>query len=132
LCQEEGLGVIPYNPLAGGLLTGKYQAGQAPVEGTRFTLGTAGARYQERYWHAPEFNKVEELRKLVADAGYSLTTAAIAWVLANPVVTAPIIGASRPEQLTDTLAAVDLKLDPDLKQKLDNLTQEFRLGDAVR
>ena len=53
LAQEEGLGVIPYNPLAGGLLTGKYTPGQAPVEGTRFTIGTAGARYQERYWHAP-------------------------------------------------------------------------------
>jgi 1-deoxyxylulose-5-phosphate synthase len=132
LCQEEGLGVIPYNPLAGGLLTGKYQPGAAPVEGTRFTLGTAGARYQERYWHAPEFNKVEELRKLVTESGHSLTTAAIAWVLANPAITAPIIGASRPEQLTDTLAAADLKLDPTIKQKLDDLTQEFRLGDAVR
>jgi len=132
LAQEEGLGVIPYNPLAGGLLTGKYQPGSAPVEGTRFTLGTAGARYQERYWHAPEFNKVEELRKLVTEAGHSLTTAAIAWALANPIITAPIIGASRPAQLTDTLAAVDLKLDPALKQKLDDLTQEFRLGDAVR
>jgi 1-deoxyxylulose-5-phosphate synthase len=132
LAQEEGLGVIPYNPLAGGLLTGKYTPGQAPVEGTRFTIGTAGARYQERYWHAPEFNKVEELRKLVSEAGLSLTTTAIAWALANPVVTAPIIGASRPDQLTDTLAAVDLKLDPALKQKLDDLTQEFRLGDAVR
>ena len=132
LAQEEGLGVIPYNPLAGGLLTGKYTPGQAPVEGTRFTIGTAGARYQERYWHAPEFNKVEELRKLVSEAGLSLTTTAIAWALANPIITAPIIGASRPDQLTDTLAAVDLKLDPALKQKLDDLTQEFRLGDAVR
>ncbi len=132
LAQEEGLGVIPYNPLAGGLLTGKYTPGQPPVEGTRFTIGTAGARYQERYWHAPEFNKVEELRKLVSDAGLSLTTTAIAWALANPAVTAPIIGASRPDQLTDTLAAVDLKLDLALKQKLDDLTQEFRLGDAVR
>ena len=47
---EEGIGVIPYNPLAGGLLTGKHSQGPAP-EGTRFTLGTAGARYQERYWH---------------------------------------------------------------------------------
>jgi aryl-alcohol dehydrogenase (NADP+) len=132
LASEEGLGVIPYNPLAGGLLTGKYQPGQAPEAGTRFTLGTAGARYQERYWHAPEFAKVEELRKVVTAAGYSLTTAAIAWVLANPAVTAPIIGASRPDQLTDTLAAAELKLDPAIKQKLDDLTQEFRRGDAVR
>ncbi len=132
LAREEGLGVIPYNPLAGGLLTGKYRPGQAPVPGTRFTMGTAGARYQERYWREAEFAKVEELRKLVSEAGHSLTTVAIAWVLANPVVTAPIIGASKPEQLADTLAAAEFKLDPALKQKLDDLTHEFRFGDAVR
>ena len=76
LAQEEGLGVIPYNPLAGGLLTGKHQRGAAPTPGTRFTLGTAGPRYQERYWHDPEFAKVEALRKIVTEAGYSLSALA--------------------------------------------------------
>lgn len=132
LAQEEGLGVIPYNPLAGGLLTGKYQPGSAPVPGTRFTLGTAAERYQERYWHEAQFKTVELLRQTVAEAGIGLTTAAIAWVLANPAITAPIIGASRPEQLADTLAAADLTLDPKLKQKLDELTLEFRRGDSPR
>jgi aryl-alcohol dehydrogenase (NADP+) len=61
-----------------------------------------------------------------------LTTAAVAWVLANPVVTSAIIGASRPEQLGDTLAAADVKLDGGLKKKLDELTVEYRRGDAVR
>ena len=132
LAQEEGLGVIPYNPLAGGLLTGKYQPGSAPVPGTRFTLGTAAERYQERYWHEAQFKTVELLRQTVAEAGIGLTTAAIAWVLANPAITSPIIGASRPEQLADTLAAADLTLDPKLKQKLDELTLEFRRGDSPR
>ncbi len=132
LAQEEGLGVIPYNPLAGGLLTGKYQPGSAPVPGTRFTLGTAAARYQDRYWHEAQFKAVEALRQAAAEAGIGLTTAAIAWVLANPAITAPIIGASRPEQLADTLAAADLTLDPDMKQKLDELTLEFRRGDSTR
>ena len=132
LAQEEGLGVIPYNPLAGGLLTGKYQPDSAPVAGTRFTLGTAAARYQDRYWHEAQFKTVEALRQAVAEAGIGLTTAAIAWVLANPAITAPIIGASRPEQLADTLAAAELTLDPALKQKLDELTLEFRRGDSTR
>ncbi|MGH6972831.1 MAG: aldo/keto reductase, partial [Caulobacteraceae bacterium] len=93
LCREEGLGVIPYNPLAGGLLTGKHQRG-APPEGTRFTLGTAGARYQERYWHEREFASVEALKGVAAEAGVSMATMAVQWVLANPAITAPIIGAS--------------------------------------
>jgi aryl-alcohol dehydrogenase (NADP+) len=94
--------------------------------------GHGGNAVQDRYWHEAEFKAVEALRLAVADAGIGLTTAAIAWVLANPVITAPIIGASRPEQLADTLAAADLTLDPALKQKLDTLTLEFRRGDSSR
>lgn len=131
LAKEEGLGVIPYNPLAGGLLTGKHKPG-APPAGTRFTLGTAGGRYQDRYWNEKSFAKVDELRQLVSDAGLNLTTAAIAWVLANPAVTSAIIGASRAEQLNDTLSACETQLDAGLKQKLDELTAEFRRGDAPR
>ncbi|MBW4456642.1 MAG: aldo/keto reductase [Nostoc indistinguendum CM1-VF10] len=132
LAQEEGLGVISYNPLAGGLLTGKHSLAQGPTSGSRFTLGTAAERYQERYWHDRQFNTVEELRTVADLAGVSLTTLAVAWVLANPVITAPIIGASRPEQLFDTLKAVELKLDDNLKQKLDEITAEYRRGDSVR
>ena len=132
LAREERLAVIPYNPLAGGLLTGKHRAGSAPTPGTRFTLGTAASRYQERYWNAEAFAKVEALRTLVTERGYSLTGAALAWVLANPAITAPIIGASRPEQLTETLAAVGLSLDEATRQHLDDLTVEYRRGDAGR
>jgi len=132
LAKEEGLAVIPYNPLAGGLLTGKHKQAGGPTAGTRFTLGAAAERYQERYWHDREFNTVEELRTVADLAGLSLTTLALAWVLANPIITAPIIGASRPEQLFDSLKAVELKLDDNLKQKLDDITAEYRRGDAVR
>jgi aryl-alcohol dehydrogenase-like predicted oxidoreductase len=65
-------------------------------------------------------------------AGVSLVTLAVAWVLANPVITSPIIGASRPEQLDASLAAADYKLDPDLKARLDDLTRSYRMGDAPR
>jgi aryl-alcohol dehydrogenase (NADP+) len=132
LAKEEGLAVIPYNPLAGGLLTGKHKQAGGPTAGTRFTLGAAAERYQERYWHDREFNTVEELRTVADLAGLSLTTLALAWVLANPIITAPIIGASRPEQLFDSLKALEVTLDDNLKQKLDDITAEYRRGDSLR
>jgi aryl-alcohol dehydrogenase (NADP+) len=132
LAAEDRLGVISYNPLAGGLLTGKHKRDTGPTPGTRFTLGTAAERYQDRYWHEREFATVEALGKATAAAGLSLTTASVAWVLANPVVTSAIIGASKPQQLAETLAAADVKLDAQLKQQLDDLTVEYRRGDAVR
>jgi aryl-alcohol dehydrogenase-like predicted oxidoreductase len=132
LAKEQGIGVIPYNPLAGGLLTGKHRKQTGPTPGTRFTLGTAAERYQDRYWHDRQFATVAAYQKLVSDRGLSPTTVAVAWVLANPVITAPIIGASKPEQLADTLKATELKLDAELLTKLDELTLEYRRGDAER
>jgi 1-deoxyxylulose-5-phosphate synthase len=131
-CGEEGVGVIPYNPIAGGLLSGKHTGAAAPPEGGRFTLGTAGGMYQQRYWHDREFGTVEELGKLAHEAGVSLVTLAVAWAAANPAVTAPIIGASSPEQLGASLAAAEYQLDPALKIRLDELTHEYRMGDAPR
>ena len=132
LALEEGIGVIPYNPLAGGLLTGKYKAGDSPAAGTRFTLGSAASIYQSRYWNEREFSTVQQLDGLAREAGVALTTLAIAWTMANPAITAPLLGASRPEQLDDALAAASYKLDPALKRQLDELTAEYRRGDAPR
>ena len=131
LCEEEKLAVIPYNPLAGGMLTGKHQRG-APPAGTRFTLGTAAKTYTERYWQDREFATVARFTELARQAGVEPATLAVAWVLANPAITSPLIGASRPEQLGASIAAVEYRLDPALKQKLDELTHEYRMGDAVR
>jgi aryl-alcohol dehydrogenase-like predicted oxidoreductase len=131
LAGEESLAVIPYNPLAGGLLTGKHRRDAPPPEG-RFTVGNAGTMYQERYWHDREFGTIDALKALADEAGQSLATTAVAWVLANPVVTSAIIGASRPEQLADSLAAADVTLDAELKAKLDAATREYRWGDAPR
>jgi aryl-alcohol dehydrogenase (NADP+) len=132
LCQEEGLAVMPYNPLAGGLLTGKHKRSAPPPQGSRFTLGTAGSMYSERYWKDREFDAVEAVVKLAAENGIEVTTLAVAWVLANPAVTTPIVGASKASQIKANAAAVELKLDPALKEKLDQLTHEFRMGDAAR
>jgi len=132
LCAAEGLAVIPYNPLAGGFLSGKHKRETGPTAGTRFTLGTAAKRYQERYWREREFETVEALRSLAAEAGMSMTQLALAWVLANPVITSPIVGASRAEQLDDVVAIAGKTLDAGLKARLDELTAEYRLGDDAR
>jgi aryl-alcohol dehydrogenase (NADP+) len=132
LCEVERLAVIPYNPLAGGLLSGKHRFQGGPTAGTRFTLGTAARRYQERYWHEREFETVEALRGLAAEAGMSMVQLALSWVLAHPAITSPIVGASRPAQLDDAVAAVGKTLDPGLKRRLDELTADYRLGDDIR
>ncbi|MEA3217107.1 MAG: hypothetical protein QOJ19_3263 [Acidimicrobiia bacterium] len=133
LCEAAGVGVIPYNPLAGGFLTGKHRPGD-PTGGTRFTLGTAADRYQERYWHEQMFATVEQLRALAAEAGMPLAQLAVAWCLAQPAITSPIVGASRPEQLADAVAAVATPLEPgsELYQRIDQLTRDYRLVEAGR
>lgn len=132
LAADESLGVIPYNPLAGGLLTAKYRAGETPPADTRFTLGTAGEMYQDRYWNERCFATVSRLQQVAAEAGLPLATLAVAWVMSKPAITAPLLGASRPEQLDATLAAADVTLDPALIARLDELTAEYRKGDAPR
>jgi 1-deoxyxylulose-5-phosphate synthase len=75
---------------------------------------------------------VEALRPLARDAGLSPAQLALAWTLAEPAITAPIVGASRPEQLDDAIAAVEKPLDAALKARLDELTVEYRWGDDPR
>jgi aryl-alcohol dehydrogenase (NADP+) len=132
LCAEEQVAVIPYNPLAGGLLTGKHRRDGEPEAGGRFTLGGAGEMYRQRYWHEREFATLDALAPIAAEDGRSLAELAVAWVLANPAITSPIIGASRPEQLADAVRAVRRPLDGDTRRRLDELTHEYRLGDAGR
>jgi aryl-alcohol dehydrogenase-like predicted oxidoreductase len=131
LAQEEGLAVIPFNPLAGGLLSGKYKHGDTPEKG-RFSaeLGWFGETYHARYWHEREFETVARVQEIARQHGTPITTLSVAWVLANPTITSVILGASRVEQLTDTLAAADCKLDSALKTRLDEVSVEFRTGDA--
>jgi len=132
LCEEEGLAVIPYNPLAGGLLTGKHTRTAPPAAGSRFAFGTAGTTYVQRYWKEHEFDTVDAFVHLAADHGLDPATLAVAWVLAHPAVTAPLVGASKPEQLQASIAAANLTLAPTLKARLDELTHEYRMGDAAR
>lgn len=113
LCRDQGVGVIAYNPLAGGFLTGKYQKLGPPPEGTRFSLGKTGELYRERYWQEAQLNAVQELKDLIQSRGKSLLQVAVAWVLAQPGITSAIVGASKPQQLDESLAAVKLTLEED-------------------
>jgi aryl-alcohol dehydrogenase-like predicted oxidoreductase len=121
LVRAEGLGVLVYNPLAGGLLSGKYSKGQAPQDDTRFTLGSAAGRYQQRYWHDAQFDAVETLREVCRVREVDMVSLAVAWVLKQPGITCAIIGASHVDQLAANLAAWDVEFDAQLDEACDAL-----------
>jgi 1-deoxyxylulose-5-phosphate synthase len=127
LCAEEGVGVIPYNPIAGGMLSGKYDFTKPPTEVTRFGYtGRVGELYKGRYWQENIFKAVGELQGIATRAGIPLLTLAVAWTLTHSAITSPIIGASKPEQLEATLAALGTTLSADLLAELDKATIQFR------
>jgi len=101
MCTEFKLGTVAYNPLAGGLLTGKHRS-KTPAAGTRFDENKA---YRERYWNADNFEVVGELSRNAAGAGRSLVGMAIAWLLHHTPADVVILGASRTEQLDENLRA---------------------------
>jgi aryl-alcohol dehydrogenase (NADP+) len=122
LCRNQGLGVIAYTPLASGVLSGRYRPSGGewkPEEGSRFTLGEAAERYQRRYWHDEMLSAASRLRESLAARGRKLPQAAIRWILDQPGLTAAIVGASRPEQLDDTLSATEVPLDDVTRTELD-------------
>lgn len=108
LCAAEQVGAIAYNPIAGGLLTGKYQWGQPPPAGTRFDYDMK--RYGRHYWYEQNFQVVERLKSIAAEGGRSVVQFALAWVLANPAVTSAIAGATSVAQLEENVVAVDRPL----------------------
>ena len=120
LCRDQGLGIISYNPLAGGFLTGRYASLETPPEGTRFNLGVTGKLYRDRYWQEAQLAVVRELNAFFHARGKSLAQAAIAWVLAQPGITSAILGASKPEQLEVSLRADELTLDAEEMTRLND------------
>ncbi|MGH9761685.1 MAG: aldo/keto reductase [Blastocatellia bacterium] len=111
LCAEQGVGVIVYNPLAGGFLSGKHRQGAPPAENTRFAV--AGKIYMDRYWNDRSFEAVQRLRDFFSPRGKSLLHVALAWVLARREVTCAIVGATSAEQLNESLSVYELTLDAD-------------------
>ena len=116
LCLNQGVGVIPYSPLAGGFLTGKYRRGQDLPESER------ADGIQERYMNDRGFNAVDRLEEIGAGHDATIAQTAIAWVLANPAVDSAIIGANSVEQLADTIKGAEIQLSDEEKKALDETT----------
>ena len=123
MCESFGLPVVPYNPLAGGLLTGKHTPA-APLPGSRFERMPF---YRDRYWHASNFEAVSELTKIAAAADRTLAQFALGWLLQNQNVTSVILGASNLRQLEENLAVLDgSQLPPEAITACDEVWRKLR------
>lgn len=112
VCAEYTIAVIPYSPLAGGFLTGKYSQ-----EGQTDSARAEGVK--SRYFNAAGWKALHAVQAVAAETGSTPTAVSLAWLLAQPAVTAPIVGANTPEQLTGSLAALDLSLSAEQMAALD-------------
>ncbi len=117
MAQAENLGVFPYSPLAAGLLTGKY-VDKAPEEGRLVD----NEMYKTRFGDAVYADVARQFTNFARERGYDPIALAIAWVGSHPAVTAPIIGARNVAQLESSLAAADIKVSPELRAELDELS----------
>ncbi len=120
-CEELGIGQVVWSPIAQGVLTGKYKPGQPHPEGSRATDTKGGADMVSRWLEDDILTRVQQLQPLADEAGLSMAQLAVAWVLQNSNVSAAIIGASRPEQVTENVKAAGVKLDVDLLKKIDEV-----------
>jgi 1-deoxyxylulose-5-phosphate synthase len=118
LCAEFNIAYTPFGPLAGGWLTGKYKPEEAPPSGSRMDLRPAP---YERYHNAKTFESLEKLGEAASRRGVDSATLAMAWVLAQPQVTAIVVGPRRPEQLDPALRALETPLTPEEAEQLDAL-----------
>ena len=124
VCASEGLGVVPYSPLAGGFLTGKYTKGGAAVKSAR--AGGVKQYFSHEGWTA-----LDAVREVAAKHETSCAAVALAWQMATPGITAPIVGANTPEQLAEQLPALDLQLTADDLSQLDAASRPFLLKGDV-
>jgi aryl-alcohol dehydrogenase-like predicted oxidoreductase len=120
VCETFGIGVIPYSPLAGGFLTGKYRRGEPPPPGTR---GAGSQRMKEYLAKPASFDLIDRLHAMGQARGKSVAQMALAWMLADPVITSPIIGANTVEQWNEIAGALDVTLGEDEKKELDELSR---------
>lgn len=118
MAQAHNLGVIPYSPLGGGLLTGKYGASRRPDSGRLME----NEMYQSRYREGLYYDVAERFTQFAKEGGYNPVSLAVAWVAAHPAVTAPIIGARNLDQLEGSLKAVEIDMTPDLRDEIAALS----------
>jgi len=125
--EELGIGQIVWSPIAQGVLTGKYKKGAAVPEGSRATDTSGGADFVNGWLREEVLESVEKLQPIAQDMNLTMSQLAIAWVLSNPNVSAAIVGASRPEQITENAKAAGLTLPEDVLSAID-----YALGDLVK
>jgi aryl-alcohol dehydrogenase-like predicted oxidoreductase len=130
-CEADGIGQVVWSPIAQGVLTGKYLPGQPPPEGSRATDPT-GSGFVSRFLDDDVLERVQRLRPLADQAGLSMAQLAVAWVLGNPNVSAAIVGASRPEQLADSMRASGVVLDEQLRAAIDEVLGDVVVRDPAR
>lgn len=130
--EELGIGQIVWSPIAQGVLTGKYQPGQAPPPGSRATDTKGGDQMISRWLKDDVLTRVARLAPLAEQAGLTMAQLAVAWVLQNPNVSSAIIGASRPEQVTDNVKAAGVRLDADLMAAIDEVVDPIVERDPAK
>jgi len=118
-CRQYGIGILPYFPLASGLLTGKYSRSEKPAEGTR--IAAWGARGEELLTDR-NFDIVEGLQKFAAERDKSLLDVAIGWLASQDVVSSVIAGATKPEQVEQNAAAAGIRFSPEELAEIDTIT----------
>ncbi len=127
MAQTYGFGIIPWSPLGGGLLTGKYQRGEPPPPDTRFGA-MASNPIQQRRWSDRVFDVVEGLQPIASDKGVTLSQLSLAWCMQQPGVTSPIIGPRTMEQLEDNLKAAEVEITAEDRKRIDDVS---RRGEMV-
>lgn len=126
LCVEEGIGVCTYNPLAGGLLTGKHDPSKPPAAGTRFSNERMGSMYFERYWNESNFAAVAKLAAVAADNGRDLAQMALAWVLNGQAITSIVMGATSLRHIEHNVGATEIALSEDELAQCDEVWHALR------
>ncbi|OEJ20977.1 aldo/keto reductase [Streptomyces agglomeratus] len=121
LCRKEGIGQLAFQPLAQGVLTGKYRPRRTPPPGSRAAAGGRAPKFIGRVLGTELVERVQGLRPIADAAGLSMAQLAIAWTLQQPGVSAAITGASRPEQVTENAEAAGRHLDAEVLQRIDDL-----------
>ncbi|MER6128154.1 aldo/keto reductase family protein [Streptomyces sp. NPDC001795] len=131
-CEELGMGQVVFSPIAQGVLTGKYEPGRRPPQGSRATDDKGGADMIARWMRDEVLEAVQRLKPLAAEAGLSLAQLAVAWVLQNSNVSAAIIGASRPEQVEENAKASGVVLEADLTARIEEVLEPVAVTDPKR
>jgi aryl-alcohol dehydrogenase-like predicted oxidoreductase len=128
VCRQEGVSLIPYSPLAGGVLTGKYQNGARP-SGARFStyleIGGRQGVMAQRFVNERSLTSTERFMGIAAEAGMSVTTLATAWSKQHDFVASTIVGVTHIDQVADIVAAADVTLSPETMKAVDKVTRDI-------